>query len=48
MPAATLKTLSLRNFKSFAEAEVHFENLTFIVGRNGAGKSNLLDALQFL
>lgn len=43
-----LKTLILENFRGFAREAVHFDNPTFLVGRNGSGKSNLLDALSFL
>lgn len=43
-----LKTLILENFRGFSREAVHFDNPTFLVGRNGSGKSNLLDALIFL
>lgn len=40
--------LSLRNFRSYERAEVELgAGLTVITGRNGAGKTNLLDALYF-
>ncbi|HST40582.1 MAG TPA: DNA replication and repair protein RecF [Conexibacter sp.] len=40
--------LSLRNFRSYPSAEVELgAGLTVITGRNGAGKTNLLDALYF-
>lgn len=40
--------VSLRNFRSYPSAEVELgEGLTVITGRNGAGKTNLLDALYF-
>ncbi len=44
-----LKNLQVRQFKSYAEA--HFEfipNINCIVGENGKGKTNLLDAIYFL
>jgi hypothetical protein len=43
-----LQRLTLENFRSYRQAEVTFDTITFLVGRNGAGKSNLLDALRFL
>jgi predicted ATPase len=36
------------NYKSVAHAELCFENETIIVGQNGVGKSNLLDAFHFV
>lgn len=40
--------IRLRNFKSFREAAVPLGRFTIILGANGAGKSNLFDALRFL
>ena len=40
--------LSLRNFRSYAAAEVELgPGVTVVTGRNGAGKTNLLDGLYF-
>ena len=40
--------LTLRDFRSYAEAEVALgPGLTVVTGRNGAGKTNLLEALYF-
>jgi len=40
--------LSLRGFRSYEVAEVDFgEGLTVVTGSNGAGKTNLLEALYF-
>ncbi|WP_259313335.1 DNA replication/repair protein RecF [Capillimicrobium parvum] len=40
--------LRLRDFRSYAAADVAFgEGLTVLHGRNGAGKTNLLEALYF-
>jgi predicted ATPase len=46
--AGKIKKLVLKNFKSIPRAEVTFADLTFFVGRNGSGKSNLTDALTFI
>ena len=38
----------LKNYKSIAACDVRLQPLMFLVGRNGAGKSNFLDALRFV
>ena len=38
----------LKNYKSITTCDVQLQPLTFLVGRNGAGKSNFLDALRFV
>ena len=38
----------LKNYKSIASCDVQLGPLMFLVGRNGAGKSNFLDALRFV
>src|SRR5713101_7345829 len=38
----------IRGYKSIAFCDVTLEPLTILVGRNGSGKSNFLDALRFL
>lgn len=44
-----LQKLSLVNFKNIAGADLEFSpNLNFFVGRNGSGKTNLLDAIHYL
>jgi len=40
--------VALRNYKSIGRCEVPLGNLTFLVGLNGSGKSNFLDALRFV
>src|ERR1039458_9883321 len=44
-----LKRLVVANFRSVKRIELdHLDNLVWFAGRNNAGKSNLLDAFQFL
>ncbi len=43
-----LRTLILKRFRSIPAEKVHFDNPTVLVGRNGAGKSNFRDAIDFL
>ncbi|MDR2936425.1 MAG: DNA replication and repair protein RecF, partial [Rikenellaceae bacterium] len=44
-----LKSLSLINFKNIAQADLAFSGkLNCFVGDNGAGKTNVLDAIHFL
>jgi predicted ATPase len=43
-----LKQLTLKNWKSFDQAVVYFDPLTVLIGTNGSGKSNLIEALDFL
>ena len=38
----------LKNYKSIAACDVQLGPLTFLVGRNGSGKSNFLDAPRFV
>ncbi len=47
-PPFWFKRVRIRNYKSIAFCDVTLEPLTLFVGRNGAGKSNFLDALSFL
>lgn len=44
---ALLDSCSIRNYKSIAHCRVDLHPLTFLVGPNGPGKSNFLDALWF-
>jgi DNA replication and repair protein RecF len=38
----------VRNFRSYERAEVRLSpGITVVAGRNGAGKSNLLEAIYF-
>ncbi|RUO88535.1 hypothetical protein D7Y11_34865 [Corallococcus sp. AB018] len=43
-----LESIHLKNFKSFADAEVKLAPVTVLVGANASGKSNLLDALKLV
>ncbi len=43
-----LKRVRIHNYKSIADCDVELGRLTLLVGRNGAGKSNFLDALRFV
>ena len=47
-PVPFLKRVRIRNYKSIASCDVEFGALTVLVGRNGSGKSNFLDALSFV
>lgn len=44
-----LKNITLLNFKNYSSAELAFsETVNAFVGNNGAGKTNLLDAIHYL
>ncbi len=43
-----IRRLIVQGFRSIRSEVVDFDNPTFFVGRNGSGKSNLVDALAFL
>jgi predicted ATPase len=47
-PIPFLKRIKIRNFKSIAYCDVELGPLTILVGRNGSGKSNFLDAIRFV
>ena len=42
-----LRTFKITNFKSIDEICMDLQKLNFIVGMNGAGKSTILQALDF-
>ena len=43
-----IKRVALRNYKSIGYCDVSLRPLTYLVGHNGAGKSNFMDALHFV
>ena len=43
-----LKSICLRGYKSFRDAEVKFGDITVLLGANGAGKSNLVAFFRML
>ncbi len=43
-----LRRVSIRNYKSIDQCTVELGELVVLVGRNGSGKSNFLDALRFV
>jgi predicted ATPase len=48
MMDSTIKTLIVKRFRSLPSARIDLDNPTFLVGRNGSGKSNLVDVFAFL
>jgi predicted ATPase len=47
-PVPFISRVRLKNYKSIAECDVRLGPLTILIGPNGTGKSNFLDALTFL
>ena len=44
-----LESLYLSNFRLFKEKKINFEkNHTFIFGKNGSGKTSLLEAINLI
>jgi len=43
-----IKELRVAHFKAFEDARLPLDDLTVLVGRNGSGKSSLIDALDFM
>ncbi|MCA9682555.1 MAG: AAA family ATPase, partial [Myxococcales bacterium] len=44
----TLEKITIRGFKSIRDQTLHLRALNLFIGANGAGKSNLIEVLQFL
>ncbi len=43
-----IKSINLQNFRSYPEKTVEFDSgVNLILGENGAGKSNLIEAIYF-
>lgn len=40
--------VAIKNYRSIGSCDVSLERMSILVGRNGAGKSNFLDALRFV
>ncbi len=45
---AVIEELRLTKFKSFYDAVLPLRDLTLLIGRNGSGKSNIVDAVEVL
>jgi predicted ATPase len=43
-----LRRIRIVNYRSLGKCDLELRSLSVLVGRNGAGKSNLLDALRFV
>lgn len=44
-----IRSISLQHYKNYSDVTVNFEpGLNFLVGQNGMGKTNLLDAVHYL
>ena len=48
MREPVIRSLTLGGFRSIAAARIMLDNPTFLVGRNGSGKSNVVDAFALL
>ncbi len=48
MTVPMLDSLRLKRFRSLLSAEIELADPTFLVGQNGAGKSNIVDVFAFL
>ncbi|MCC6528209.1 MAG: AAA family ATPase [Polyangiaceae bacterium] len=45
---ARIEEIRLQNFRAIANLRLRLSDLTVLVGRNGAGKSSVLDAVEFM
>ena len=44
----TIKTIRVKNFKSFKDVEVHLGDFNVLIGANASGKSNFIHIIEFL
>lgn len=42
-----IKSITLKNWKSYEESTLYIDPLTIVIGTNSSGKSNAIDALIF-
>src|SRR5690349_21102208 len=47
-PDVWIRRVRIRNYRSIAYCDVELKPLTVLVGRNGSGKSNFVDAILFV
>lgn len=47
-PASMIRRVKIRNYKSIKNCDVELGPFTILVGRNGSGKSNFLDAIRLI
>ncbi len=48
MPSNMLQSIKIKNFKSLEDTEITFSKNSFLIGMNGAGKTTVLQAIDFL
>lgn len=48
MKTPFIRKITIRNYKSIAACRVDLHSLMFLVGQNGSGKSNFLNAIRFV
>ena len=48
LPPVALSRIRVKNFRSLGDVDLSLRELTVLVGKNGVGKSNIIDALRFV